>query len=91
MMATQHLVIESATPYRLGKSHTPYMVLPKGGTGPFSCAHCDALYVEDGQARCGRQEFVDFNHGSPVLPDEKGDPLDDPSRACSDWFSPRGA
>jgi len=87
-MAIVTLTVESTRPFSLGKKHDPYMVLPHGGTGPFSCANCNAFSNQGGINRCSRGEFVDFN-GSDVLPDENGHPLNDPTRACSDWFWPR--
>jgi hypothetical protein len=82
------LTIISERPYSLGPNHEPYMVLPKGGTGPFSCANCTHLFRKAGTYRCGSREFVQFN-GDSTLRDAQGNPLDDPSRACSDWFAPK--
>lgn len=83
-----HLTIISDRPYELGAQHQPYMVLSNGGTGPFSCAGCKYHFVKAGAHRCDRAEFVKFTGGS-VLLDNDGNPLDDPSRACSDWFEPK--
>lgn len=82
------LTIISDRPYSLGENHQPYMVLDKGGTGGFSCANCNALFRKAGTYRCGRPEFMRFN-GDSTLRDNEGKPLDDPSRACSDWFQPK--
>lgn len=75
--------------FKLPAGHRPYMVLAKGGTGPFSCTSCSFLRKKGDENHCATPLFKEFT-GSTLLTDEKGDPLDDPSRACSDWFDPSG-
>src|SRR5258708_36128931 len=74
--------------FHLPSDHKPYMVLSTGGTGPFSCANCVALYEKGDEYHCKSPDYTAFM-GSSLLVDENGAPLNDPSRACSDWFSPK--
>lgn len=76
--------------FRLPLNHRPYMVLPVGGTGPFSCARCTFMrrHAPSGTYYCTNAMYQEFM-GESMLRDEVGEPLDDPSRACSDWFQPR--
>lgn len=74
--------------FHLPPDHKPYMVLSKGGTGPFSCANCTAMYEKDGEYHCKSPDYQEYMGGS-LLVDNDGEPLDDVSRACSDWFHPK--
>lgn len=74
--------------FHLPPDHKPYMVLAKGGTGPFSCANCTAMYKEGDEYHCKSPDYHAYM-GTSLLVDENGDALDDPSRACSDWYSPK--
>ena len=73
--------------FHLPVNHTPYMVLSKGGDGPFSCANCVSHFEKDGEHHCSSPDYQEYTGGS-LLKDKDGKPLDDPSRACSDWFFP---
>jgi hypothetical protein len=78
---------EGEKEFHLPAGHKPYMVLAKGGTGPFSCANCTAMYEKDGEYHCKSPDYQAYMGGS-LLVDENGDPLEDPSISCSDWFTP---
>jgi hypothetical protein len=77
--------------FHLPVDHKPYMVLPRGvPRGGFSCSHCVFLRTKIGGFHCSSPDYkLYFNH--TLLTDEDGKtPLDDPGRACSDWFRPTG-
>jgi hypothetical protein len=76
---------KTGSKFQLPVDHTPYMVLSKGGTGPFSCAGCSMHEAKGDEHHCSSPLYKKFM-GDTLLVDEKGKPLDDPSRACSDWF-----
>ena len=84
-------VLPEGATFSLPKGHKPYMVLARGGTGPFSCANCTAHFTDaQGAHHCKSPQYVSW-HGGTLLTEEDGTtPLDDPSRACSDWFTPSG-
>jgi len=88
-LVEQNLIVLSSRPFSLGAEHRPYMVLSRGGSGPFNCQNCKAFSQDEhGCYRCSSPEFQAFM-GTSLLPDENGRPLDDPTRSCSDWYQPR--
>ena len=74
--------------FKLPIDHQPYMVLPRNNDG-FSCANCRFLFTDtNGEHHCGNTNFASFMKGDTFLRDARGEKLEDPSRACSDWFEP---
>ena len=74
--------------FELPIAHRPYMVLPRGGTGPFSCANCSFLRSKSGEHHCASPAYREFAGTSLLVAEDGKTTLDDPSRACSDFFQP---
>lgn len=72
--------------FKLPVDHQPYMVLPRNNDG-FSCANCRFMKSSGGMHHCLNPNFAAFMKDT-LLRDARGEPLDDPTRACSDWFEP---
>jgi hypothetical protein len=67
-------------------SSKPFMYSPIG----FSCNVCKYLNYNKDEARytCGSTEYQKWA-GTHFLNDEKGEPIKDPSKWCSNWFEPK--
>lgn len=76
--------------FNLPANHKPYMVLAKGSKSEaFSCANCTMQVEKNGEYHCLSPGYQAY-YGDSLLRDESGKkPLDDPNRACSDWFNPK--
>ncbi len=74
--------------FHLPVDHKPYMVLPKGGSGPFSCANCKALDKQGDDYHCKSPDYERYMKTTLLVAEDGKTALDDPSRACSDWFTP---
>ena len=60
----------------------------------FSCAVCKFHHVEwenkvEGKHMCSNPEYQKYM-GTSELVDEKGNPIKDPTKWCSNWFIPKG-
>jgi hypothetical protein len=64
-------------------SYKPYMYSPVG----FGCHVCKFHYQEDGVHKCNNTDYIDYM-GTENLIDEEGNPVEDPSKWCSNWFLP---
>jgi hypothetical protein len=69
------------------EQYVPYMYSEQG----FGCHVCKFYYIEKGVHKCNNVDYVKYNKGSEVLVDTKGEPIEDPSRWCSNWFKPNVA
>ena len=70
--------------------YPPYMYSPIG----FSCAVCKYHYIEwenkvQGKHMCSNKSYQEYK-GTAELVDDKGNPIKDPSKWCSNWFMPKG-
>lgn len=65
--------------------YSPYMYSPVG----FGCNVCLFHYEKDGKHMCNNSDYVKYNNGSEDLVDNNGDPIEDPSKWCSNWFKPK--
>jgi hypothetical protein len=74
--------------FSLPIAHKPYMVLPRGGTGPFSCANCAFIFKKGDEHHCSNRDYQSFAGTTLLVAEDGKTPLDDPSRACSDFFRP---
>lgn len=66
------------------EQYVPYMYSAQG----FGCHVCKFYYKEDNLHKCNNLDYVKYNKGSEVLVDLKGNPIEDPSKWCSNWFKP---
>lgn len=64
----------------------PYMYSPVG----FSCKVCKYLNYNKDESRwtCGSTHYQEWA-GTHYLNDEKGQPIENPSKWCSNWFEPK--
>ena len=74
-------------------SYAPYMYSPIG----FSCAVCKYHYIEDGKHKCKNKYYQDYISNEFLaledvaeLVDTNGNPIEDPTKWCSNWFMPKG-
>ena len=68
------------------ESTPPFMFSPIG----FSCAKCKYINWNKDESRwtCGNTEYQEWA-GTHYLNDEKGNPIEDPNKWCSNWFEPK--
>ena len=66
------------------EGYKPYMYSPVG----FSCHVCKFHYIKDGVHKCNNTDYIEYM-GTEELVDEKGNPIEDPSKWCSNWFLPK--
>lgn len=66
-------------------TYKPYMYSAQG----FGCHVCLYYYQDkEGKHMCNNPDYVKYNKGSEVLVDNEGNPIQDPSKWCSNWFKP---
>jgi len=65
------------------QEYKPYMFSPVG----FSCHVCRFHFIEDGIHKCSNTDYMNYM-GTNELVDEQGNPIEDPTKWCSNWFMP---
>ncbi len=68
------------------EGYKPYMFSPVG----FGCHVCKFHFMEDGVHKCNNLDYIEYM-GTEDLIDEQGNPIQDPSKWCSNWFLPKDA
>ena len=66
-------------------SYPPYMYSPVG----FGCHVCKYHYIKEGKHMCSNKYYQEYM-GTDELIDNEGNPIQDPSKWCSNWFMPKG-
>lgn len=76
------------------QEYPPYMYSPVG----FSCHVCKYHYEDEGVHKCSNEHYHAYIketypkvEDTSLLVDTKGDPIKDPTKWCSNWFTPKVA
>lgn len=68
------------------EGYKPYMFSPVG----FGCHVCKFHFMEGKIHKCNNLDYIEYM-GTEDLIDEQGNPIQDPSKWCSNWFLPKDA
>ena len=68
------------------EDYKPYMYSPVG----FSCAVCKYMHYnkEEDRYTCSNTDYQDYM-GTHYLIDDNKQPIQDPTKWCSNWFQPK--
>lgn len=64
--------------------YPPYMHSPVG----FGCHVCKYYYLKQGKHMCNNEHYVKLMKTEELLDPNTKQPIDDPSKYCSNWFMP---